>query len=254
MTGDGRPDAGAPPPAPAPLPEPWPFVTAAWGVAGAMVGVVVLVLAWIVLQGILVIVANAVGLPLDSLAVRYAVLLGAQGLLVGMAAGAAWLFRAGRAGLGLHRLPLRGIWEGLIGGVLLAGAVHLYSEVLLRSLSPALYERMVEEVLEQMTSLEAPWPVLLISAVIIAPIGEELFFRGFVFGGLRSQLRFWPAAIASSTLFAMVHLMPLSFVPLFAVGLVAAWLYERQRSLIGPLVVHAAFNGSVLTIGLFVGP
>jgi membrane protease YdiL (CAAX protease family) len=86
-------------------------------------------------------------------------------------------------------------------------------------------------------------------ALVAAPVAEELFFRGFLFVGLRRQMGFVPAALLSSVGFSLVHLQPeglLSSLPLMvAVGVAAlffAWAYERRRSILAPMAAHAMFN------------
>jgi membrane protease YdiL (CAAX protease family) len=80
--------------------------------------------------------------------------------------------------------------------------------------------------------------------VLVAPVGEEVFYRGFLFGGLRGRLGFWGAALISGGLFGLSHvaggavLVPL----LFVFGLTQAFLYERRRSLVAPIAAHAMFN------------
>jgi hypothetical protein len=79
---------------------------------------------------------------------------------------------------------------------------------------------------------------------VVAPVAEELFFRGFVFGGLRRH-GFWPAAIVSGAVFGLAHVLgsPLGFiVPLAFLGMVLAFLYERTGSLYPPMALHALNN------------
>lgn len=84
----------------------------------------------------------------------------------------------------------------------------------------------------------------LILLVVAAPVAEEIFFRGFLFAGLRRRLGFWAGASISAVLFGLSHaadgavLVPLLFV--FGVG--AAYLYERRGSLVAPIAAHAMFN------------
>ena len=87
--------------------------------------------------------------------------------------------------------------------------------------------------------------------VLAAPIGEEVFFRGLLFGGLRRSLPFWAAALISSAIFAAVHVYLLLMPLLFLVGFGLAYVYERSDSLITSIAAHAAFNlvGYLLIVG-----
>ena len=81
-----------------------------------------------------------------------------------------------------------------------------------------------------------------IVAIVAAPVGEEVFFRGFLHRALRPGLRFWPAALISGAAFAIFHGLVL-LMPLFlVVGIGLAWIYERRGSLIASIAAHAAFN------------
>lgn len=81
-----------------------------------------------------------------------------------------------------------------------------------------------------------------VAAVIAAPLGEEVFFRGFLFGSLRGRLGFGRAAVISAAVFAIFHVIPLLAAAMFFVGLGLAWLYERRGSLVAPIGAHAMFN------------
>lgn len=87
--------------------------------------------------------------------------------------------------------------------------------------------------------------------VLAAPIGEELFFRGLLFGGLRRSLPFWAAAVISAAIFAVVHVYLLLMPLLFLVGFGLAYIYERSDSLVTSIAAHAAFNlvGYLLIVG-----
>lgn len=81
--------------------------------------------------------------------------------------------------------------------------------------------------------------------VLAAPLFEEFIFRGLIFGGLRRSMHLLPAATASAAVFAIVH-PPLSMLPVFALGLCAAWAYDRSRLLMAPMIVHALYNAAVI--------
>ncbi|MDQ7859181.1 MAG: CPBP family intramembrane glutamic endopeptidase [Armatimonadota bacterium] len=87
---------------------------------------------------------------------------------------------------------------------------------------------------------ELAWFFVLLAVVV--PVGEEVFFRGFVYGGLRARWGPRLAAVASGLFFAAVHLQLVHGVPIFALGLLLAWLYARTGSLLPPVIAHAAHN------------
>lgn len=87
--------------------------------------------------------------------------------------------------------------------------------------------------------------------VIAAPLSEEIFFRGFIFGGLRNSVPFWAAAIVSSAIWGSLHLTGGNIgvvVQLTVFGLVLAWLYERSGSLWTPLIAHTINNAIAYTL------
>lgn len=82
-------------------------------------------------------------------------------------------------------------------------------------------------------------------AVVAAPLCEEFIFRGLIFGGLRRSTPLLPSMLMSAALFAIVH-PPVSMVPVFALGLCTAYVYDRTRALLAPVLVHAVYNAAVL--------
>ncbi len=87
---------------------------------------------------------------------------------------------------------------------------------------------------------------LAIFAILIAPLGEELFFRRYLFEGLdRSAGRVW-AYGASTLIFALVHLNPPALVSYCLTGLILAAVYERTRSLTAAFATHGCFNAMSL--------
>ncbi len=80
----------------------------------------------------------------------------------------------------------------------------------------------------------------------LAPVMEETFFRGFLFGGLRGRWGLLGAAFASGLLFALAHFTGLSSLPLlpaiWIIGMLFAWGYYYTGSLFAPIVAHFLFN------------
>ena len=107
------------------------------------------------------------------------------------------------------------------------------------------------EAAERAIAMLDPW-LTVIAIVILAPIAEEVFFRGVVFNAwLREGGRRY-AYIGSAALFAVIHLSPVSLVPIFALGLALAWVYERTGSLLAPMAMHATVNGISVALALLV--
>jgi membrane protease YdiL (CAAX protease family) len=84
-------------------------------------------------------------------------------------------------------------------------------------------------------------------AVVAAPLCEEFIFRGLIYGGLRRSMPATQAMLASAAIFAVIH-PPLSMLPVFVLGVCAAWTYERSKTLLAPMLVHAVYNAVVLSV------
>lgn len=94
--------------------------------------------------------------------------------------------------------------------------------------------------------------VLIGSAVIIvvvAPLFEEIFFRGFLYRILRGRLGLWPALVIGGSLFGAVHLAsggPLAVALIAPLGFLLCLIYERSGSLYPCIALHALNNGLVV--------
>ena len=87
---------------------------------------------------------------------------------------------------------------------------------------------------------------------IIAPVTEEIFFRGILYG----YLRWWglfPALVLSTILFVLPHLST-QRVPVTqaAGGIVFAAAYEMEKSLMAPIIIHSLGNMAIFTISLLI--
>lgn len=90
----------------------------------------------------------------------------------------------------------------------------------------------------------------LIATVVMAPAVEETLFRGLLFRALGTEMRFWPAAVTSGLLFALVHAQVASLLPITLLGIAFAVLTWRTRSVWPSAAAHAAFNGLSMTFAL----
>jgi membrane protease YdiL (CAAX protease family) len=90
--------------------------------------------------------------------------------------------------------------------------------------------------------------VLMILVAVVAPIVEELFFRGMLYPVLRRRWSAPVAIVVNGFLFALIHVIPILLPGLFFVGMVLGWVRERSGSVIPCMVIHALQNGTVLLV------
>ncbi|MGH2951253.1 MAG: lysostaphin resistance A-like protein, partial [Solirubrobacterales bacterium] len=88
--------------------------------------------------------------------------------------------------------------------------------------------------------------------IAVAPLSEEVFFRGFLFGGLRRGVPFALAAVLSAGIWGLFHFTgPESWgvvLQLTVFGIALAWLYDRTGSLWPPVAVHALNNALAFAV------
>lgn len=87
-------------------------------------------------------------------------------------------------------------------------------------------------------------------AVIAAPLAEETFFRGFMFGGLVRRMGFVWAALASGFLFSLLHGQPGALIPFTFVGVAFAWAYAYTGSIWSNIAAHLLYNGVIFTVAV----
>lgn len=82
--------------------------------------------------------------------------------------------------------------------------------------------------------------------VVMAPLVEEILFRGVIFRFLASRSSMALASTVSGLLFALVHFNTLSFLPLFLLGILLARAYNQTGCIGVPIAMHAWFNFSMI--------
>ena len=96
-----------------------------------------------------------------------------------------------------------------------------------------------------------------LAAVILAPLGEELVFRGVAFhyarkaveGMRRPGTAFWIANCIQALLFGIYHMNLIQGIYAFVIGLVLGYLFQRYGSLIPGVLAHLVFNGMSALLG-----
>ncbi|MGK7380034.1 CPBP family intramembrane glutamic endopeptidase [Planococcus sp. 1R117A] len=93
-------------------------------------------------------------------------------------------------------------------------------------------------------------PMAILAVVLFGPILEELVFRRVVFGSLNQTTNFFVATAVSALVFALVHMEFSHLLLYFTTGLVLAFLYQRTKRIITPIIAHIMLNGYVMLIQL----
>lgn len=121
-----------------------------------------------------------------------------------------------------------------------AGLAGVYAVTLLYGL---VVDSRQQEILSEFPRSSSGVVLFLLVAVVMAPLFEEIFFRGFLFRGFADSWGWVWGAVVSAAVFGIAHLQLDVFVPLFALGFVLAWVYKRTGSLWTSIALHALFNG-----------
>jgi len=148
-------------------------------------------------------------------------------------------YRCSWGALGLKLPSRKELWRGLGTAVAAQVMVAVYAGLVqllgLDRLLPG------TNVPEKLFEVRLVLPLVGVATVLVAPLAEETFFRGFVFGGLRRYGFFW-AALASGLLFSAAHVSLGGLIPLALVGMLFAWSYSRTGSLWTSIYAHLIFN------------
>jgi uncharacterized protein len=163
------------------------------------------------------------------------------------------------------RLPEGGTWRNEIGsGVLFALGLYPVMVILVGGLLTYLLQTISGQQVEAPEQVGEHLPAIgtaitIVYAIVIAPVGEELFFRGVLFRSLRDRHGFWVGAMGSAVGFALIHYIPgsavdaaLLMIVMFFTGLALCFLYERRGTIVAPLAAHVTFNviGILLILGM----
>jgi membrane protease YdiL (CAAX protease family) len=191
---------------------------------------------------------------LASVAVQTVVYLGLIRLLVVDARALSW------SAMGLRRPDLAAVRE-LGQGALWAGPVVLATvvvAVILGTVFPVTPASPLPP-----TGDAAGFVVNVLAGAILAPIGEEILFRGFATTAWAADLGPRRALVRGALFFAIAHVLTISggsasealglavlgFATRVPVALVLGWLFLRHRSIWAPIGLHAAFNAILLVLG-----
>ena len=221
-----------------------------WGPARVAMGILALLGITVVEVGIVSIFDPG----LDSLAAR----LVSQGLLALTLVGVALAFTSENgprpSALGLRR-PVRAPFGlGPTLGALVGAATAYVAYVVAAAIYSSLLHPHQEDITRDLGFGHGGLGTVAAGVLIVvaAPVAEEIFFRGFIFGGLRKRLSFLPAALIGAAIFGLFHYTgagSLAVVPqLMFLGFALCWLYEETGSIYPTMAVHAINNAIAFAI------
>lgn len=214
----------------APPTVPWTPRDVAW----ALVLAVLCVILFVIISGL----ARSFGISVDP---SLAILLGTAVLII-----PAWYFSIYKYGVGWADLGLRGFRPAAVGmGCGLMTLAMLFNLVYAAILG--IFDLQIQPGIDEIfNNTNLPF-VLLFGGAVVAPIVEEIFFRGFVFPGLRTRWNWKTAAAASAGLFALAHVIPTSILPIFILGFIFAFLYQASGSIWPSIFMHVLTNTFALS-------
>lgn len=152
-------------------------------------------------------------------------------------------------------MPVQGsmfAWALFLFGIYLAGSLCLMMVVYLLHIPGVDLSQVQQNGFEGATQWYE-YVAAFITLVCLAPIFEELIFRGYLFGRLRSVAGFWPSAIATSLVFAIAHKQLNVGVDVFALSMCMCVAREHFRSIYPTILMHMLKNGLAFSL-LFIWP
>jgi membrane protease YdiL (CAAX protease family) len=173
---------------------------------------------------------------------------------LGLLAAAALFVALPRALAGARFLPEHGLLRSIGLGFVLAIPAWVGAQqggaIIVRLLGLLGMEPetgVIEAALEQANPV-----VLVVALVVVAPIVEEIFFRGIVYNAWQREYGERRALYGSAVLFGTIHASVFAFLPIVGLGIVLALVYRATRSLPASIALHATFNAITVAITLLI--
>lgn len=173
-----------------------------------------------------------------------------EGLLIGLVLLAVRRAKLRLPAVGLNRPRRDFIWRAIIG-YLAYVVMIIITFAVVSALIPGFEQAEEQDLLGfEKASGPAALGMVFLALVVLAPIGEEILMRGYLYSGLRARLRYAPAAILTSLLFGFLHLGAVSGegvlwtagLATFLLSLVLVHLREKTGNIWAGVIVHALNN------------
>lgn len=120
----------------------------------------------------------------------------------------------------------------LITGIVIEPLLELFPESFLK-------------IVDQM-GMHGGWSILML--VVLAPVMEEVLFRGILLESVRSKYNSGRAIVVSALMFGVIHFIPQQVVNAFVIGLILGFIYVRTDSLWPVIIIHALNNAMAYVV------
>jgi membrane protease YdiL (CAAX protease family) len=230
-----------------------------WGMNELMFATVALILIWTVVDGTFMLALKLTHMDVEDdrvmpwlltteMVIRVSVLLGFIGFF-------RWRRVDWRRALGLRGIsPAKSIGFGALCFFAILPPLAITFLAYSRFCQLVGIKEKPQDIADILASSDSMAVVVLIAvfAIMVAPVFEEFFFRGFAYPVLKQRWGTWRALMTVSAVFAAIHFHLPSFGPLFALGFGLGLAYELSGSLLAPITMHALFNAINVAMLLYV--
>lgn len=154
-----------------------------------------------------------------------------------------WLRTVRKAPLAQHWLPADTVLRDAVVGVQLALIFAVVNGIGIKLLFERPFDQPAGEMFRVMRESYGTWDIslLVIGVAVLAPVAEEVFFRGMLYPAMRRYMGPFQAVIFNAALFAIAHGRNRAW-GTFLLGLVASIMMEYTGSLVVPILLHVGTN------------
>ncbi|WP_456473673.1 CPBP family intramembrane glutamic endopeptidase [Candidatus Pyrohabitans sp.] len=133
-------------------------------------------------------------------------------------------------------------------GIVLGLAMFSVERISYRFLHDYIGESQLQRALVEAAKSEQGLAVMLLVGAVLAPISEELYFRGYMLSALAGKFGAKAGVTLSSLYFAAVHFDARAFLPIFILGVILAIAYAKTRSLTLVITAHMVINSTTFVL------
>lgn len=161
----------------------------------------------------------------------------------------------GRSPIAFHFSGMKDLWFAVSATILLMAACALAYALLGRYFGGFLhllerFSAVATDAKRLQGQSSTAWVIAILRGCLLVPIFEEIFFRGLLLSWLNRHMRFVPALLVHSALFAAMHVFPVVFPYAFLAGIATGYVRRATGSTFNTVLIHVINNVVLLIVGL----